>query len=48
MFIKIKKAKYIGDYKLKVTFSDGSEGVVDLFDTLKGKIFESLKDKKIL
>jgi len=46
MFIKIKKAKYIGDYKLKVTFSDGSEGVVDLFDTLKGKIFESLKDKK--
>lgn len=46
MFIKIKKAEYIRDYKIKITFDDGSEGIVDLSESLEGKVFESLKDKK--
>ncbi len=46
MFIKIKKAEYIGDYRLKIIFSDGKEGIVDLSNSLEGKIFESLKDKE--
>ena len=46
MFIKIKKAEYIGDYKIKITFDDGSEGIVDLSESLEGKVFERLKDKK--
>jgi len=46
MFIRINKAEYIGDYKIKITFNDGSEGIVDLSGSLEGKVFESLKDKK--
>ncbi|WP_022853462.1 DUF2442 domain-containing protein [Thermodesulfatator atlanticus] len=45
MFTKIKKAQYIGDYKIKLLFEDGNEGIVDLSNSLEGKIFESLKDK---
>ncbi len=46
MFIKVKKAEYIGGYKLKLIFNDGKEGIVDLSDTLEGEIFKNLKDKK--
>ena len=46
MFIKIKKAEYIGDYKIKVKFDDGSEGIVDLSGSLEGEVFESLKNEK--
>ena len=46
MFIRIKKAEYIGDYRIKVTFNDSSEGIVDLSGSLEGNVFESLKNKK--
>ena len=46
MFIRIKKAEYIGDYKIKITFDEGSEGIVDLSESLEGRVFESLKDKE--
>ncbi len=46
MFIKVKKAKYLGDYKIKITFNDGNEGIVDLSESLEGKVFERLKDKQ--
>jgi len=45
MFLHIKDATYLEDYKLKVLFNDGREGVADLSQALKGAIFEPLKDK---
>jgi len=44
MFIHVEKAKYIGDYKIWLSFNDGIEGIVDLSSELYGEIFEPLKD----
>ena len=35
-----------GDYKIKITFNNGSQGIVDLSESLEGKVFKGLKDKK--
>ncbi len=45
MFLHITEAKYIGEYKVEVSFNNGRKGVADLSNALKGSIFESLKDK---
>lgn len=45
MFLYIKDAKYIEEYKVQVLFSNGRSGVADLSSALKGRVFESLKDK---
>ena len=42
--MKVISAKYLKDYTIYVTFSDGKEGVVNLSDTLWGPMFEPLKD----
>lgn len=42
--LHITTAKYLSDYKLWVTFDDGSSGEVDLSNELKGSVFEALKD----
>ena len=42
--LHIESAKYVSGYKLWLTFDDGSEGEVDLSHSLKGSIFEPLKD----
>ena len=47
MFIFVRNAKYLEDYKIEVEFSDGKKGIVDLSDELYGKVFEPLKDKKL-
>jgi len=47
MFIFVKNAKYLKDYKIEVEFNDGKKGIVDLSDDLYGDIFEPLKDKKL-
>ncbi len=47
MFIYVKNAKYLGDYKIEVEFNDGKKGVVDLSDELYGEVFEPLKDKNL-
>ena len=47
MFIFVKNAKYIEDYKIEIEFSDNKKGVVDLSDDLYGEVFEPLKDKNI-
>ncbi len=47
MFLHITNAKYLGDYKVEVTFNDGSSGVADLSDILQGPVFEALKDLSI-
>ena len=45
--IKVKVAKYIGDYKIYCLFSNGVEKIVDLKNELYGEMFEPLKDKNI-
>jgi hypothetical protein len=42
LFIKVRSAKYIDQYKLLVTFSGNIKKVVNFEKHLKGKIFEPL------
>lgn len=41
--IWITEAKYVKDFKIELTFNEGTKNVVDLEKSLKGKIFEPLK-----
>ena len=46
--IYLKKAEYLGDYRIHVEFNDGKSGPVDLRDTIeKYKQAEPLRDKKL-
>jgi len=45
MILHVTAAKYLEDYKVKVSFNNGKEGIADLSCILKGKVFESLKNK---
>nr|VFJ55723.1 MAG: Protein of unknown function (DUF2442) [Candidatus Kentron sp. DK] len=45
MFLHVTQAKYINDYTVWLSFSDGAQGEVDLSSELHGEIFEPLKDK---
>jgi hypothetical protein len=47
MFIYVKDAQYLKDYKLEIEFSDNKKGIVDLSDELYGEVFEPLKDKNL-
>ncbi len=42
--IWIKKAEYVENFKVKLTFNDGIEKMVDLKDHLEGEVFKPLKD----
>jgi hypothetical protein len=45
MYADLIEAKYIGDYRLELTFENGKTGIVDFQKYLeKGGIFASLKD----
>ena len=37
-------ARHIADYRLDVTFADGTEKTIDFAQWLKGQVFEPLKD----
>lgn len=41
---KLESAEYLDGYRLKITFSDGASGVIDLTDELWGEVFAPLKD----
>ena len=41
----LQEAKYQGDYRIRLKFSDGIEGEVDLEKELWGEMFQPLKDK---
>jgi hypothetical protein len=45
VFIHVIQAKYINDYKVWLSFNDGSKGEVDLSAELDGEIFAPLKHK---
>lgn len=39
-------AEHRGDFRIHVTFNDGSEGTVDCRNWLKGPVFKPLKDRR--
>ena len=39
-------ARYIADYRLDVTFSDGTRKVVDFSQWLRGPVFEPVKNQE--
>ncbi len=45
MVPRMKEAEYLGDYRIRVRFADGTEGEIDLQGELWGEVFEPLKDK---
>ncbi len=42
--IKVRNAEYLSDYMLKLEFSDGVSGKVDLKEEIYGDVFQPLKD----
>jgi hypothetical protein len=42
--IKVVAARHVNDYVIRLRFSDGTEGEVDLRDELYAEVFEPLKD----
>jgi len=44
MILHVTDAKYAGDYRVEVVFNDGRRGVADLYEALRGPVFEPLKD----
>ncbi len=45
MILHVTDAKYLDNYRVQLSFSDGRNGVADLNDSLEGPVFEPLKDK---
>jgi hypothetical protein len=48
--ISVKQAKYVGEYKIELTFSDGAHGVADLSDLVFNDprpVFQPLRDKAV-
>lgn len=43
--LKVSSADYVSDYKLAVTFNNGSKLICDLLQTLQSGIFMALQDK---
>lgn len=39
----VVRGEYCGEFKIRLTFNDGLEGIVDFSDWLSGPIFEPLK-----
>ncbi|MBM5810637.1 MAG: DUF2442 domain-containing protein [Gammaproteobacteria bacterium] len=44
MLPRIVAAQYVAGYSIRLRFSDGTEGVVDLAGELNGPVFEPLRD----
>lgn len=44
MFTEVIKAEYVDHYKVRLWFNDHVTKVVDLFPSLKGIVFEPLKN----
>ena len=40
----VTEAKYISDYKIEFIFNDGLKSIVNLKNSIKGKVFEPLKN----
>lgn len=44
MIPRLKGAEYLGGYRLRLEFSDGSAGEVDLEEELWGEVFEPVRN----
>lgn len=47
MILHIKKAEYLRDYIIRVSFNNGISGEVDLTDELEGEVFGPLADVEL-
>ncbi len=47
MILHTTSLKYLGDYRLFLTFNNGVSGEVDLNGRLTGEMFEPLRDKNL-
>jgi hypothetical protein len=47
MFLHVRVATYVDDHKLDILFNDGKRGVADLSASLRGPMFEPLKDQAV-
>lgn len=45
MFLHVRAATYLDDHKIDVLFNDGRKGIVDLSASLRGPMFEPLRDQ---
>jgi hypothetical protein len=45
--LEVTAAQYIEQFRIRVRFNNGDEGVVDLADALWGPMFEPLKDPTV-
>lgn len=45
--LHVKSVKYVSDYTIWLSFDDGSDGNVDLKDSLNGPIFQPLKNLSV-
>lgn len=45
MFIHVKEAKYLSDYKVEILFNDGKRGIADLSDAITDGVFAVLQDE---
>ena len=43
--LEVTKAKHVSGYTLWLSFNDGTEGIVDLEDSLWGPVFEPLRNE---
>ena len=41
---RIQAAEYVEGYKIRVSFEDGKEGIIDLEPELWGEVFEPLRE----
>lgn len=44
MFLEVIKAEYLDGYRLRLFFNNGEVRIANLLGSLKGEIFEPLKD----
>lgn len=44
MFLHITQARYLNNYCIEVVFNNGKQGIADLSEVLRGKVFEPLKN----
>ena len=45
---EVVAARYLGDYRVWLTFDNGREGLIDLEDDLWGDEHEALRDRSLL
>ncbi len=47
MFLEVRSAEYLNDYKVNLEFNNGISKTVDLENELEGEVFQPLKDKNL-